>query len=49
MKKIFGIRHIRYFFLKRELGRWFNSYRGPGCFINPNDWAYLNAVWKGEA
>jgi hypothetical protein len=21
---------------------------GPGCFINPADWEYLDRVWRGE-
>jgi hypothetical protein len=48
MLKLWGIRHFRYWWLKAKLIAWFSQYEGPGCFINPDDWAYLDGVWRGE-
>jgi hypothetical protein len=48
MGRLWGIRHVRYLYLKARLLMWFDAYEGPGCVINPSDWAYLDAVWRGE-
>lgn len=42
------IRHIRYFWLKAEFLSWSRSHPIPGWHINARDWAYLDAVWRGE-
>jgi hypothetical protein len=48
-----GVRHVRYWWLRRQLIRWFEDYggraHGIGMFINPRDWEYLAAVWRGDA
>jgi hypothetical protein len=48
MMRLWGIRHLRYWVLKARLAAWWAIYDGPGLFINPSDWAYLEAVWRGE-
>jgi hypothetical protein len=48
MKRIWGIRHIRYAWMKYKLLRWFSNYSGPGWHINDADWEYLDSVWRGE-
>lgn len=48
MTRLWGIRHVRYFWLRTKMLLWFAYYEGPGCFINPSDWAYLDSVWRGE-
>lgn len=49
MGRLWGIRHIRYWWLKQQLLCWWDQYEGPGWLINPADWDYLDRVWRGEA
>ena len=48
-KRIWGIRHLRYWWLKRELAGWLDYYEGPGISANPAYLRWLEAVWRGEA
>jgi hypothetical protein len=48
MKKLWGVRHVRYWWLRARLLWWFAHYEGPGWHINSSDWAYLDAVWRGD-
>jgi hypothetical protein len=45
--RLWGIRHLRYAYLKCRLLLWWGTYTGPGLFINDADWDYLEAVWNG--
>lgn len=50
MKKLWGIRHIRYYYLSVKFNVWwFSVGQCLGACPNQNDVDYLNAVWKGEA
>jgi hypothetical protein len=50
MKRLWGIRHVRYFLLCRELEKWWwESGRYLGACPNESDLNYLDRVWRGEA
>lgn len=45
MKRLWGIRHIRYFILARRLEQWRRAW---GClWAAESDIEYLEAVWNG--
>ena len=49
IKRLWGIRHIRYFYLCYKLNTWWEEYgKYMGAFINQRDLDYLDAVWKGD-
>jgi hypothetical protein len=49
MKRLFGIRHIRYIYLRIKLLYWWRNYgQNNWLFISDNDWDYLDRVWCGE-
>lgn len=49
MSRLWGIRHVRWFWLNFRFNLWWVR---TGCllgaFPNPNDIAFLDAVWRGE-
>jgi hypothetical protein len=47
MLNAWGIRHLRYFYLKARLWWWWSHYEGPGWHVNSSDWDYLDRVWRG--
>jgi hypothetical protein len=49
MKRLWGIRHVRYFYLKIQLYRWVDYCQSVGFGIEPNpaDMEYLDRVWRG--
>lgn len=50
MKKLWGIRHVRYFFLAWEFERWWDRLgRHLGAVPNQSDLEFLEKVWRGEA
>jgi hypothetical protein len=50
LKRLWGIRHVRYFLLCRELEKWWwESGRFLGACPNEADLNYLDQVWRGEA
>lgn len=50
MKKLWGIRHIRYFYLTLKLSMWISHCQrlGLGFFAQESDIEYLNDVWIGK-
>lgn len=50
MKRLWGIRHVRYFILKARFVMWW-SVVAQHYWMTPNesDIEYLRAVWRGEA
>lgn len=50
MIKLWGIRHIRYFFLKALVIKHANDWNsiGIGMGINPYDIEQLELIWKGK-
>jgi hypothetical protein len=51
MKKLWGIRHIRYAVLAWRVYRFARAWGQIGIglgYPNPSDIAYLDAVWRGE-
>lgn len=50
MKRLWGIRHIRWFYLSVRFAIWWECCgRYLGAFPNPADFKYLDAVWAGKA
>ena len=50
MKRLFGIRHIRYFYLHYRALRWARKWGDMGLglgYPNESDLKYLDAVWRG--
>lgn len=49
MKKLWGIRHVRWFFLNAAYWHWWDR---VGCrlgsYPSTKDMEYLEKVWKGE-
>ena len=50
MKRLWGIRHVRYLWLSFQLARWLSVWYRAGAALHASDadLAYLDAVWKGE-
>jgi len=49
MKKLWGIRHVRYFVLRAKFNWWWLTCgQFFGAFPNEADLDYLEAVWAGE-
>ena len=50
MKRWFGIRHVRYFYLSWKLNRFIYRCRehGIGLFAQESDLKYLEDVWSGK-
>lgn len=49
MKRLWGIRHIRYLFLNYRMHRWYAMWAQLGYFgPNQSDLDYLTGVWRGE-
>jgi hypothetical protein len=51
MSKWWGIRHIRYWWHRRQVYRWAEECATMGLGLgepNPSDIAYLNGIWNGE-
>lgn len=50
MKRLWGIRHIRYFFAQREFWIWW-TYIGQhlGAVPNESDLQHLKNIWEGKA
>lgn len=50
LRFLWGIRHLRWLWLRWRWGVWWEQVgRHLGCWPNPADWEYLDAVWRGEA
>jgi hypothetical protein len=50
MKRWWGIRHLRWYYLDWRLTRWWlNMGQYYWLAVNPSDEAYLDAVWRGDA
>lgn len=49
IRRLWGIRHVRYWHYARQLRAWWEQYPGPGIHIHQADIDFLDAVWKGEA
>lgn len=50
MKRWWGIRHLRYFYLSWSFWHWWEETGYLlGAFPNPRDLEYLDAIWRGEA
>ena len=49
VKTWWGIRHLRYFWLRRKLRKWVEYWRrqGVGIFVHPLDAMHLKKIWKG--
>lgn len=50
LKKVWGVRHIRWFYLSWRLYSHIRHCRswGLGYFAQPADLEYLERVWRGE-
>jgi hypothetical protein len=50
MKRLWGIRHIRYYYLAWQCDRWWRD-TGRWYWLIPNerDIAFLEDVWQGKA
>lgn len=51
MKRWWGIRHVRYFYLTWQAIRWAQMWGQIGVglgHVNEGDLRYLDAVWRGE-
>jgi len=52
MSRLWGIRHVRYWWLRRQVYLWAEAWAwwGIGLGIpNPADLAHLERIWRGEA
>jgi len=49
VKRVWGIRHVRWCYLNWQFHRWWlTTGRHYWLATNPSDEAYLDAVWRGE-
>ena len=48
MKKLWGVRHVRWLYLSIEFALWWQQMGQYFIAPNENDIHYLDAVWKGE-
>jgi hypothetical protein len=49
MKKLWGIRHIRYWLAVRRFNLWWAHYgHRLGAVPNPSDLQYLEDIWSGK-
>tara|TARA_R110000772_G_scaffold252889_2_gene368424 strand:- start:438 stop:593 length:156 start_codon:yes stop_codon:yes gene_type:complete len=50
MKKLWGLRHIRYFYLRYKLNKFLDEWMSVGGLpiASKADIDYLDAIWKGE-
>lgn len=52
MKRLWGVRHIRFVFLSWRIHRWARAWARGGIGLghpNPADLDWLEAIWRGEA
>lgn len=50
MKRLWGIRHVRWLLAARRLGEHLDLMRqvGLGIVVSQSDIDYLDAIWRGE-
>lgn len=51
LNRCWGIRHLRYFILRRRVERWAAMWGRCGIglgFMNESDARVLDAIWRGE-
>jgi hypothetical protein len=52
MTRLWGIRHVRYFYLSWRVYRWARQWGSVGIglgYPNQSDVDHLQAIWRGEA
>lgn len=51
MKRLFIIRHIRWFYHSYRIQRWLHycQQNGLGLFIQDSDYEHLQKIWEGKA
>jgi hypothetical protein len=49
LKRVWGIRHIRYWWLKYRAYTWEDNWRIAGLHVSRRYWRYLEKVKRGEA
>jgi len=50
MRRIWGIRHLRYWYYAWQIKLWYRLWAEHGYFVRPeSDEAMLDAIWRGVA